>query len=73
MSTFKGRTAIFALWFLPEWLVRWMPQSFTEAVEREVYDGLTRAEWFEKSIREMQAANARLATDSVGADKEEKR
>ena len=66
MSTFKGRTAIFALWFLPEWLVRWMPQSFTEAAERHVYDGLTRAEWFDKSIREMQAVNARQAAEKGG-------
>lgn len=55
MSTLKGRAAILALWFLPDFIIRWLPPSFGEAVEREVYDGLTRAEWFAKSIREMQA------------------
>jgi len=69
MSTIKGRAALLALWFLPEWM---LPPSVHEAAERQVYDGLTRAEWFEKSIREMQAANARLATDSVSAEEEKK-
>ena len=56
MKTFKSHFTIFAMWFLPEWFVRWLPPSFHEAVERHVYDGLTRAEWFAKSVREMQAA-----------------
>jgi hypothetical protein len=61
VSTFKGQAAIFALWFLPGWIVRWMPRSFIEAVEREVYDGLTRHEWFEARVRELHEANAKTA------------
>jgi hypothetical protein len=56
VSTFKGRFAILSLWVLPGWLVRWLPSSFHETVEREVYDGLTRQEWFEAQVRDIQAA-----------------
>ena len=60
MSAIKGRAALLALWFLPDWM---LPPSVREAAERQVYDGLTRAEWFDKSIREMQAVNARQAAE----------
>jgi hypothetical protein len=64
VSTFKGRAAVFALWFLPSWIVRWLPPSFRETVEREVFDGLTRAAWFEAQVREIQAANMRNSSDT---------
>ncbi len=38
MSTFKGRMAVLSLWFLPERIVRWLPPSYRETIEREVYD-----------------------------------
>ncbi len=69
MSTFKGRMAVLSLWLLPDWLVRWLPPSYRETVEREVYDGLTRHEWFEKSVRELQDVNRRAAPFTREADK----
>ena len=61
MSTFKGRMAILALWLLPDWFVRWLPPSFHETVEREVYDGLTRNEWFQVQVDEIHEAQRAAA------------
>lgn len=69
MRTVKGHAAMMALWFLPAWLVRLMPPSFHEAVEREVYDGLTRHEWFVAQVAELQAVNARKAALVSGSAK----
>jgi len=69
VSTLKGRMAVIALWFFPDWIVRWFPPSFSEVVEREVYDGLTRHEWFMAQIAEMQALNAKQAAEKGGVAK----
>jgi hypothetical protein len=56
----KGRMVLAALWVLPEWIFDRLPTSFHAAVEREIYDGLTEREWFDKALRELQALNARV-------------
>jgi hypothetical protein len=43
-------------WLVPDCLVRWLPPWVAENVERAVYDGLTRAEWFRAQIDEYHAA-----------------
>ena len=68
MSTFKGRAAMFALWVLPEFILEHMPPSFNEAVEREVYDGMTRHEWFVARVKELQAPDRRSG-DTKGVTK----
>lgn len=43
-------------WLTPEWAVRWLPPWITDNVERCVYDGLTRAEWVEEQVRQIETS-----------------
>jgi hypothetical protein len=70
MSTFKGRMAVLSLWFLPDWFVRWLPPAYRETIEREVYDGLTRHEWFTEQVRACHVMNAKQAALSVSEEEE---
>lgn len=49
-----------SLWTLVPWLTgRWyqsLPQWITDNVERAVYDGLTRHEWFVAQVEELHAS-----------------
>ncbi len=43
-------------WLVPGWCVRWLPPWVTDNVERAVYDGFTRAEWFAEQVRQFEMA-----------------
>lgn len=45
-------------WTLLPWIVpmRFLPRAWAENVERAVYDGFTRHEWFEEQVRQLHEA-----------------
>lgn len=43
---------IWLVWIVPMWLWRYLPPWVGENVERAVYDGFTRHEWFEDQVRQ---------------------
>jgi hypothetical protein len=45
-------------WFVPDFLVRFVPPWIWENVERAVYGGMTRAEWFQNEVDQFHAAQA---------------
>lgn len=52
------RRRVSSLWTLVPWVVpmRFLPPRIAENVERAVYDGLTRTEWFEQEVQRINAA-----------------
>ncbi len=52
------RRRVSSLWTLVPWVVpmRFLSTSIAANVERAVYDGLTRSEWFRQEIRRLHAA-----------------
>jgi hypothetical protein len=53
-----------SLWTLLPWFVpmRLLPASWAENVERAVYDGMTRAEWFRAQVIEI---GCTCSTDAI--------
>lgn len=41
-------------WVMPVWMI---PTRWRENVERAVFDGMTRDEWFRARVEELEAAN----------------
>lgn len=46
----KKVTSLWTLvpWLVPDFFVRFLPPWITDNIERAVYDGLTRHEWFQE-------------------------
>jgi hypothetical protein len=47
------------VWILPDFLVPLLPTWVTDNIERAVYDGYTRDEWFTEQVRQVDESMAR--------------
>ncbi len=50
-------------WILPDWLT---PPWVQEKIERAVYDGFTRHEWFQAQVNEFHEEQRKRSTGPIG-------